>query len=392
MPLRIDLGLGLLMILCSLTQASWGEDRSTAKLLRQLREATSGRTHSVQARRIWDMLAQQGPAILPDILEAMETPNITSANWLRMLFDRIADDAIAKGGKGIDVDKPLVFLQDSKRTGRARRLALELVERLRPGTRARLVPGWLEDDEFRFEAIESSVRDANALLKAGQKDKALSAYQRAFAACRDVPQAQALADRLKGLGLMVSVAEHFGFLTDWYVVGPFDGRGMTGFQTVYPPERQIDLTAHYDGKQGRIHWKRFRLQEPAASQGARVALVNLLEPLGPVEDAVAYAYSAFQSPRARLVEFRGAGDDNLTVWVNGNKSFGFEEYRNGVRLDRHRFRVQLRTGVNTVLVKVCQAASDAANPDPNWEFFLRIVDASGKGLALKTDLPPASRR
>ena len=89
-------------------------------------------------------------------------------------------------------------------------------------------------------------------------------------------------------------------------------------------------------------------------------------------------------PEAREVEFRGAADDNFTVWVNGAKVFGFEEYNNGVRLDRHRFRVPLRAGRNTVLVKVCQAP---ANAEPNWEFFLRVVDETGKGIPFRPALP-----
>ena len=41
----------------------------------------------------------------------------------------------------------------------------------------------------------------------------------------------------------------------------------------------------------------------------------------------------------------------------------------------------LKEGKNTVLVKICQ--SPAPNPEPNWEFFLRVVDATGKGIAIK---------
>ena len=81
----------------------------------------------------------------------------------------------------------------------------------------------------------------------------------------------------------------------------------------------------------------------------------------------------------------GAVDYKTTVWVNGQKVFGFEEWRNGVRLDRHRFPVQLKAGKNTVLVKVCQAP--APNPEPNWEFFLRVVDSTGKGISMKSTLP-----
>ena len=39
------------------------------------------------------------------------------------------------------------------------------------------------------------------------------------------------------------------------------------------------------------------------------------------------------------------------------------------------------------LVKVCQAQLDATNPEPNWEFLLRVVDATGKGVAMKNALP-----
>ena len=78
---------------------------------------------------------------------------------------------------------------------------------------------------------------------------------------------------------------------------------------------------------------------------------------------------------------RGAADDHFTVFVNGVKVFGFEEWRNGVRHDRHRFTVQLKEGKNTVLVKICQ--SEAPNPEPNWEFMLRVVDATGKGIPMK---------
>src|SRR5262249_7772931 len=188
--------------------------------------------------------------------------------------------------------------------------------------------------------------------KALPAEKRVAALRKLFASTRDLPQSQAVAAKLKEGGAPVSVADHFGFLRDWYVIGPFNARGMKGFKAVYPPEEKIDLTATYEGKDKKVSWKRHQSAETPT--GAHVALINLREPLGDAEDAVAYAYTAFEVSEAREVEFRGAADDNLTVWVNGKRVFGFEEYRNGVRLDRHRFRVRLAAGVNTVLVKVCQ--------------------------------------
>jgi hypothetical protein len=352
--------------------------------------AKSKTTASLQARAAWDKLVAAGPAVLPELLEAMNTPDSVVANWLRTAFDRIVDNEKARPGKGIDTDRLLAFVKDAKKEGRARRLALEVVEGLRPGTTARLIPGWLDDPEFRTEAVAGLTKEADEDSKAGDKEKAIATYQKAFAAARDMGQVQMLTLRLKEQGVAVSIAAHLGFLADWHVLGPFDAKDMKGFKTVYPPEEKSDrpdLAAKWPGKTGMVEWKRYRAPEATAGLPARAVLVNLPEVIGNADDAVAYAWTVFTVSQAQEVEFRGAADDNFTVWVNGAKVFAFEEYRNGVRLDRHRFKVKLKAGDNTVLVKVVQAPVDVTNPAPNWEFLLRMVsDESGKGLAFKNAL------
>jgi hypothetical protein len=381
MPLRTCCLTLLLVAVVALPAAA---DDDVARLLKQVRAVGPEGTSSQVARAAWDRLVARGPTVLPQLLEAMDTPDTVVANWLRTAFDRIVDRAAGEDGKGIDADALLRFARDPKRQGRARRLALDVVERSRSGTRAGLLRGWTDDPEFRHDAIEQALADLDRDREA-PADRRVAALRRLFAATRDLPQSRTVAARLKGLDAPVSVADHFGFLRDWYVIGPFDARGMKGFQTAYSPEEKVDLMASCKGKGKPVGWKRYR--SPEATEGTHVALVNLREPLGDAADAVAYAYTAFEVDEAREVEFRGAADDNLTVWVNGQRAFAFEEYRNGVRLDRHRFRVRLKKGVNTVLVKVCQAPADPAHPEPNWEFLLRICDVDGKGLLFKGALP-----
>ena len=189
---------------------------------------------------------------------------------------------------------------------------------------------------------------------------------------------------LKERGQAVSVADHMGFLGDWHVIGPFDARGGKGFSTSYPPEKKVDLEATLEGKAGKkLSWRRVTV--PETTTGRFPILVDLRKPLGDAEDAVAFAWAAFKVATEQKVEFRGAADDNFTVWVNGVRAFGFEEYQNGVRFDRHRFAVKFRPGVNTVLVKVVQAPK-ADNPTTNWEFLLRITDPSGRGLTFPSAL------
>ncbi len=375
----------------SLAVAPAGAADDVGALIRELRSVGPQGSGSAAARAAWVKLVARGPAVLPQLLAAMDTPDTVAANWLRTAFDRIADADLRDGGKHIDADALLAFVRDAKHQGRVRRLALDLVERLRPGTRDRLIPGWIDDPEFRYEAVAALAAEGDARLKAGDKGQAVARYRKAFAAAQDMAQAAALAAKLKDQGTAVSVHDHMGFLRDWYVVGPFDAGGMKGFRTVYPPEEKIDLGAEYSGKDGRkVRWQRYHVEEPPpAAADFRSALVNLDRALGTNFDAVAYAYTEVRLPEAREVEFRGAADDNFTVWVNGRKVFGFEEYRNGVRLDRHRFRVPLRAGVNTVLVKVCQAPLDPASREPNWEFLLRAVDSAGNGVLLPGALPAA---
>jgi hypothetical protein len=339
-------------------------------------------------RAAWRRLSAAGPELLPQLLQAMDTPDVVAANWVRTAFDRILDRALQDKGKGIDVAVLLAFAKDAKRQGRARRLALDTVERLRPGTTAGLLSGWLEDPEFRFEAVAALLDKAKKLAAGNDKAGATLAFTGALESSRDIAQGRAAAAGLLDLKVRASVTRHLGFLTDWYLIGPFDARGQKGFHLSYPPEKSIDLNAELAGKSGKLRWKHYRTQEPAPKVPARfVSLVDLRakDALGDADDAVAFAYTAITVPAARKVEFRGAADDNFSVWVNGQRVFGFEEYRNGVRHDRHRFPVQLRTGVNTILVKVCQ--TPAPNPEPNWEFFLRIVDETGKGIPFRNALP-----
>jgi hypothetical protein len=346
------------------------------ELLRDVKAVSKEGGGSVKARAAWDKLVVKGPEVLPRLLEAMDTPDSVTVNWLRTAFDRIAEKAVA--GE-VDPAPLLRFAAERSRQGRARRLALDLAERLRPGIREQVLSRSLDDPEFRYDAIELRLKDL-------ESSKDVKGFRTAFNACRDLEQARRVAAILKELGVAESVADHMGFLRHWYVIGPFDAQHWKGFKTVYPPEKKVDLQAIHEGKRGKkLAWKRFEVKETPT--GRFPILVDLRQPLGDAEDAVAYAWTALKVDPGVVVEFRGAADDNFTVWVNGERVFGFEEYRNGVRLDRHRFKVRLKTGVNSVLVKICQAPLDATNTEPNWEFLLRVCDATGKGIAFTPALP-----
>jgi hypothetical protein len=365
--------IGLLCSASGVCAAGVTVEQDIATVVKQGRGSGDGRT-------AWDRLAGAKADALPALLEGMSTKDTVAANWLRLAADRIVERDL----KAIDAAKVLAFVKDAGKHGRTRRYALELLDRHTPGTSEKLYPDWLDDPEFRTEAVALVLDRAAKADEAGNTLSAVNLYRLAFDKSRDMLQARAAALGLDAAGVKVSVGEHLGFLMDWHVIGPFDGKEQKGSHLAYPPEKKIDLREELDGQNGKVRWKHFKVKEtPHNSKDRHQALVNLAskDALGNADDAVGFAYAEFTVEKAMKVEMRGAADDNFTVFVNGVKVFAFEEWRNGVRHDRHRFPVELKAGRNAVLVKVCQ--SMAPNPEPNWEFMLRVVDSTGKGIAMK---------
>ena len=96
-------------------------------------------------------------------------------------------DLIATLPTNRDINAALLldYIKDAKRPGRARRLALDVGEQLRPGTREALLTSWLEDPEFRYEAVDHTLKEADALAREAKKEQSLAVYRKAFAAVRE---------------------------------------------------------------------------------------------------------------------------------------------------------------------------------------------------------------
>jgi len=185
----------------------------------------------------------------------------------------------------------------------------------------------------------------------------------------------------------------------WCIIGPFDNPGMVvaekkGFDTVYPPEKEINLNAEYKGKDGlTVKWQgpipaefgkeyiktpgyasRFVVQNPDGTFKDVVpsAIINFLDLIKPNYDAVAYAYTNIFSPKTQRVKFLMGSDDTITVWLNKVEVHANNVYR-AVKPDSDQVEVTLNKGWNSVLVKICQGGGQ-------WGFSLLITDLKGNLL------------
>lgn len=321
----------------------------------------------------WPALANQGPAVLPQILSAMDGANALSANWIRAAVGQIVEKA-ARDKQALPVSELGLFLLDPSHSPEGRRLAYDLIAQASPETAAKLLPGMLNDPAtaLRRDAVALLIRDGEALVQSGDKQGGALVLRQALNFARDVDQIQGLNKSLKGLGQQVDLPSHFGFLMNWKVIGPFDNTGRSGFDTVFPPEKELNFNATYDGKAGKVTWKDFSTTD-------EYGMVDVNKAYDYLKEVTAYCVADYESPEERNVQLRLGCKNAWKVWLNGELLFGRDEYHRGMRIDQYTLPARLKAGHNTILVKVCQN-EQTQSWTKEWEFQLRVCDETGTAI------------
>ena len=347
-------------------------------LLEQLRRIGPKGAGHVEAIAAWQELAGADVAQLPEILAGMDGAGPRATNWIRAVVDAIAERTLRDGGK-LPVGELDRLLLDLRHAPRARRTAFEWIVRVDPGAERRYIPNMLDDPclELRRDAVAYTISRADKQLEANDKDAAAATFTRALSAARDLDQVNAIADRLTKLERAADLPRHFGFLTTWHLIAPFDNTDKGGFAPAYPPEGEIDLSAEYAGKAGTVKWF-------SHTTGHKLGIVDFNKAVSKQMGVVGYATTEFYTGAERDVELRlGCINANKT-WLNGRLLAANEVYHAGTLMDQYVMPVRLAKGRNVILLKVCQneQTEDWAQ---RWQFQLRVCDKLG--TAVHPDTP-----
>jgi len=137
-------------------------------------------------------------------------------------------------------------------------------------------------------------------------------------------------------------------LKDWHVLGVFPGeKGATSVNSPAPldallkADGSVDLKATVGGKT----WK--------AVKAAKRGLVDLAAIYGPNDWCLTYGYTEVESVHAREVVLGCGSDDGIKLWLNGKLVHELEMGR-GYSPDQDKVTVQLKAGINRILVKISQ--------------------------------------
>lgn len=142
-------------------------------------------------------------------------------------------------------------------------------------------------------------------------------------------------------------------LQRWMVLGEFPNwRQNSGFTIAYPPEKEIDFDATYEGWLQPIRWRRWFA---CAHTGYIVDLQKALEPIfqwyPKFDRSVAYAYTEVMSDRRVEIPVQIGYQDATRIWLNNMIIFETEEQVPHDQFRKVTAMVTLRQGKNTILVK-----------------------------------------
>jgi len=150
----------------------------------------------------------------------------------------------------------------------------------------------------------------------------------------------------------------------WMVIGAFDNKN--GFLKKYPPEKKIKLNKTYKDKSQLVNWQH-------ADDGMKDGYINFERIYEQSNWAVAYGLIYIKSPEAKQVQFRIGTDEAVKLWLNEKEILKFNRVRDAV-LDNNTITVNLKLGLNKVLIKICNRLDD-------WGFYFRVTDEDGNGLS-----------
>ena len=151
----------------------------------------------------------------------------------------------------------------------------------------------------------------------------------------------------------------------WHLIGSFSNADHKQFATAYPPEKELDFDACYEGMSGsEARWR----------PGDRLIdgqVIDLHQHFTITEGAIAYLHRVLKAQEACEVALYLGSDDGLAVFLNGERIHANDVPR-GPAPDQDVLRAKLKAGDNDLLLKI-------VNRTGGWGYYFSLKPFAGQG-------------
>jgi HEAT repeat protein len=342
--------------------------RRTPEVPALLASESKSESLDIRAAAIEGLGYQDDPRVGPMLLEV--------ARGGPELITRAAVDAYlkaaqrAEGGDRAAAGRMFVEALEHAVTDEQRRQALVGINRHVDPTATHVLEGiapLVREGGVQAEAATTAVKFA-VNLPSQQRELAVELLTRAARMGTGAGIRRRAAEHLRQLGVDVNPAREAGFVTHWWIVGPFPNLRDEMWDRAYQPEERVDLDMPVKAGGDALHWKPFRTTDPEG-------IVDLERAVASRPEVGAYAYAEIIVPAEQDVQLQIGSDDSIVVWVNGDRVHANRTGR-GLAVDQDQAEARLKAGTNRVLVKVL-------NNVHAWAFCLRVTTPGGEPLAFE---------
>ena len=149
------------------------------------------------------------------------------------------------------------------------------------------------------------------------------------------------------------------YITDWWLIGPFDNANRKGIEKVYPPEKEYITDKSYTGRNNQmVSWSQY--------DGKSDEYISLAKLFKPSDEGVVYARRVFNLEKSKLLKIGLGTNDGVKMWVNGK--LVHENIVGRPALPNEDIvSVQFDKGKNIVLLKIDQLGG-------GWGFYFSLLD------------------
>jgi len=276
-------------------------------------------------------------------------------------------DALRAGGKKGQAGRAYLAALEAATAGDLRTRALEGITAC-PDPRAYdAVMAAADDKDLKEPATRALIAVAARLTTAGERNKALQAYEKVRQMGGSAETTRLVAKQMRELGADVDVTAMLGVVTHWWVVGPFElGDDNKGWNTDYIGEPNVKLDASYTSGNRKVVWKHVASRQDDGK-------VDLRADVADRDQCIAYAYTEITVDAETQAVLLVGADDSEKIWVNGKQVLDLFVAR-PLKVDQDRVPVRLKAGTNAVLLKIWQ--NNLA-----WEFCVRVTAPDGFPIA-----------
>lgn len=166
-----------------------------------------------------------------------------------------------------------------------------------------------------------------------------------------------------------------GYVSDWWLIGPFPSDTSVGFDQDFPVEQERQLQT-YQGKVQEISWRH-------VADLTRLGFVNVTGLCQPSNSSVAYAAQTISLDRRQSARLWLQIDGQFKVWVNGRLVAAGDDF--GFHTVSTWWDIELARGQNEIVIKV--AAEDTA---AGFRFNLTDRDGNPLDFEPSADFQPST--